>query len=116
MTPRSLAYSFFYLVATLLLAQAAMADSKPKSNPNSDTNLPGAPLFSPDGKTYKCIPHEQVLEILSSTAPILTPEGQNAFYNSEGWYLLLETPENTQKMLESGEDHSITLKPGQGHK
>ncbi|KAK6909589.1 hypothetical protein I203_103610 [Kwoniella mangroviensis CBS 8507] len=116
MIPGSLTYSLFYLVAILLLAQAAMADSNPKSNPNSDTNLPGAPLFSPDGKTHKCIPHEQVLEILSSTAPVRTPEGQDAFYNSEGWYLLTETPENTQKILDSGEDHSITLKPGQGHK
>ncbi|WVQ67164.1 uncharacterized protein L199_005359 [Kwoniella botswanensis] len=93
-----------------------MADSKSKSNSNSDTNLPGAPLFSPDGKTHKCIPCEQVLEILSSTAPVRTPKGQDAFYDSEGWYSILETPENTEKILDSGEDHSIILKPGQGHK
>ncbi|WVW85988.1 hypothetical protein I302_108026 [Kwoniella bestiolae CBS 10118] len=83
----------------------------------ADPNLPGAPLFAPDGKSSKYIPHEQVLGVLSSTAPVRTAEGQDAFYTKDGWYLLLETPENTDRILKMGEKYEpIRLEPGQGNR
>ncbi|WWD03473.1 hypothetical protein V865_001525 [Kwoniella europaea PYCC6329] len=81
---------------------------------------PGAPLFSPNGTISTYIDHDRVLEILSSTAPLRTEDDKMAFYTDDGWYLLLETPENTQRLLESGELESRSvanaLSPGQGHR
>ncbi|WVQ67163.1 uncharacterized protein L199_005358 [Kwoniella botswanensis] len=66
------------------------------------------------------IDHDRVLEILSSTAPLRTEDDKMAFYTDDGWYLLLETPENTQRLLESGEleirSVANALSPVQGHR
>ncbi|WWD03474.1 hypothetical protein V865_001526 [Kwoniella europaea PYCC6329] len=65
------------------------------------SDLPGAHLISPDGKSCVKIDHERVLEVLSSTAPVRTADGKNAFYTKDGWYLLTETPERTQEILDA---------------